>query len=110
MITYTVKVVETEGLCWRESVLAEPEAGRPPGRGDRLDDAGRRDDQGNGRRSRTTCSGKLIQAPKVTTASGAPATIHCRRNEAVVTQAVWMGDELAGKALPKWCAPAGTRP
>jgi hypothetical protein len=101
MIAYTVKVVETEGLCWRESALPNL---KPITRQGAATVWTMPADAMNKVLAHvvTVGSGKVLQAPMVTTASGAPATIHCRRNESLVTQAVWMGGaELAGKAAPE---------
>ena len=43
---------------------------------------------------------KVVEAPKVTSSSGAAAVIQCRRNRPVVTQAAWNGkDPVADPTL-----------
>jgi hypothetical protein len=100
MISYRVKVVETEGVGWRESVLTKLKPVTRQGAGmiwtvpadamAKVVDA-----------MQTTKSAKVMCAPKVTSFSAAPAAIRWRRNEALVTQAVWAGEELEGKVPPE---------
>jgi hypothetical protein len=99
-ITYTVRMVETEGVGWREGVLTRLKPVRRQGAATvwtiprdastrLLHDVGK---------SRAT---KIIQAPKVTSLTGAPATIQRRGNRQLVTQAAWNGEEPATEGSPE---------
>jgi hypothetical protein len=100
MISYTVKVVETEGLCWRESVQKSLKPVTRQGAATvwtvPADPIAKVVDE-----IAATRPGALTQSPKVTTASGLPARMSWRHNRELVTQVVWKGEQAVGKATPE---------
>jgi hypothetical protein len=94
-VTYTVRMVEADGLGWREAVFTSL---KPVAR------------QGSAtiwtapRETMTKLlenvakapATKILQAPRVTAFSGAPATIQCRENRPLVTQVAWNGTTTTG--------------
>ena len=99
-ITYHVRMVETQGVGWREGVFARLNPVTRQGAAtvwtvprdatkQLLDDFSRCRDS------------KVLQAPKVTAFSGEPATMHVRSNRALVTQVAWNGQEPAAEAAPE---------
>jgi hypothetical protein len=92
-ITYTVRMVETEGVDWREAVLPQL---KPVAR------------QGGAtvwtlpqdaitpllNAACKNAAGTVTQAPKVAASSGTAATFQCRSNRHFVTQTAWKGAEL----------------
>ena len=99
-ITYHVRMVETQGVGWREGVFTRLKPVTRQGAAtvwtvprevtkQLLDEFSRCPDA------------KVIQAPKVTAFSGAPATIQFRRNRSLVTQAAWNGQEPATEVAPE---------
>ena len=99
-ITYHVRMVETQGVGWREGVFARLNPVTRQGAAtvwtvprdaaqQLFDDFSRRPDA------------KVLQAPKVTAFSGAPATIQFRRNRSLVTQAAWNAQESATEVAPE---------
>ena len=109
-ITYTVRMVEAQGVDWREGVF------------DRLKPVTRQGAATVWTVPRDAAKqlleefskspdAKILQAPKVTSSSGVPATIQCRRNRPVVTQAAWNGQDPATEyRVSKTFASAGTPP
>ena len=99
-ITYTVRMVDAQGVDWREGVF------------DRLKPVTR---QGAATvwtapreavrtlvdNSLKSPDAAMLQASKVTALSGVPATIQCRRNRPVVTQAAWNGQDPAAEPAPE---------
>jgi hypothetical protein len=100
MISYTVKVVDTEGLCWRELVLPRLKPVTRQGAATvwtvPAETMAKALDQ-----IAASCAGRVTEAPRVTAAAGTPATMFSRRNQEFVTQAVWKGEELAGTGTPE---------
>jgi hypothetical protein len=99
-ITYNVRMVETQGVGWREGVVTRLKPVTRQGAAtvwtvpryatkQLLDDFSRCQDS------------KVLQVPKVTAFSGEPATIHLRTNRALVTQVAWNGQEPAAEAAPE---------
>jgi hypothetical protein len=91
-IAYTVRVVEAEGVCWREAVFT------------RLKPVTRQGAATVWTVTRDTTdrllaevlknpTARILQAPRVTTFAGVPASISSRRNQQLVTLANWDGDE-----------------
>jgi hypothetical protein len=97
-ITYTVRMVEAEGVGWREGVYARLKPVTRQGAATvwtvPRDATTRLLEEVN-----KSPAARILQAPKVTSSSGVPATIQCRRSLQLVTQAAWNVDEPA---------PAGT--
>ena len=95
-LTYTVRMVEADGVGWRETVFSSM---KPVTR------------QGcatvwtvprdcTPRLVAAVCknaTAPLVQAPKVTAFCGAPATIQCRQTRPMVTQVAWNGTENAAQ-------------
>jgi hypothetical protein len=93
-ITYTVRMVEAQGVDWREDVF------------DRLKPVTRqgaatvwtvpRDATQELLDGFSNCpEAKVVEAPKVTSSSGAAAVIQYRRNRPMVTQTAWNGTDPA---------------
>ena len=99
-ISYTVKMVEAEGVGWRESVFT------------RLKPVAR---QGAAtvwtlpknataslvKEISKSPAGTVVAAPRVTALSGVPAAIQVRGNRSFVTQVAWNGDEIGAKGSPE---------
>ena len=99
-ITYTVRMVEAQGVDWREDVF------------DRLKPVTRqgaatvwtvpRDATEELLDGFSKCpEATVVEVPKVTSSSGSAAVIQCRRNRPVVTQAVWNGKDPAADSAPE---------
>ncbi len=99
-ITYTVRMVEAQGVEWRESVFSRLKPVTHQGAAtvwtvprdaatQLLESFSKSPDA------------KILQAPKVTSSSGVPTIIQCRRNRPVVTQASWDGRDPAGENPPE---------
>jgi hypothetical protein len=99
-IEYVIKMVEVDGVGWRQSVLpylkpvtrqgaATVWTAPSPAIARVLDDIA------------TKHTGTIFSAPKVIAFGGASAAVISRRNEQFVTQASWKGDEPVGKAPPE---------
>jgi hypothetical protein len=99
-IEYLIKMVEVDGVGWRQSVLPylKPVTRQgaatvwtvpSPAMAKVLDNIA------------TKRTGTIFAAPKVIAFNGASAAVISRRNEQFVTQASWKGDEPAGKAPPE---------
>ncbi|MFI5457025.1 MAG: hypothetical protein ACHRXM_16390 [Isosphaerales bacterium] len=93
-IRYTVRVVEAEGVGWREAVFTRLKPVTRQGAATvwtlSHDATKRLVDE--------ICknpAAHVLQAPKVTAFGGATATFFCRRNEQLITQVGWNGDEAA---------------
>jgi len=95
-IAYTVRFVETEGVGWREAVFTRLKPVTRQGAATvwtLSQDATNRlleDVLKNP-------AAKILQAPRVTSIDGAPVTVFSRRNQQLVTQVAWDGDEAAPK-------------
>jgi len=99
-ISYTVQMVETQGLGWREGVMAHLKPVTRQGATTvwtmplhvmaRLVKEAQND---------PNCC--VIQGPRVTAFSGAPATVQCRANLELITQVSWKGDEIAAEGAPE---------
>jgi len=93
-IAYTVRVVEAEGVGWREAVFTRLKPVTRQGAATVWtlphDATKRLVDE--------ICknpAAHVLAAPKITAFSGAAATVFCRRNEQLITQVAWNGDEAA---------------
>jgi hypothetical protein len=93
-ISYTVRMVETQGMAWREGVMThlKPVTRQgattvwtmPAHNMTKLVSEAQHD---------PAC--RVIDGPRVIAFSGATATIHCRANRDLVTKVSWTGDEIA---------------
>jgi hypothetical protein len=99
-LSYTVRMVETQGVGWREGVIARL---KPVTRqGTATVWTVPREATKQLLDTISTCpAATMVQAPKVTAFSGAPATIQFRRNRPLVIQAAWNGEEPAGESAPE---------
>jgi hypothetical protein len=99
-IEYLIKMVEVDGVGWRQSVLPDLKpvtrqgaatvwTAPSPAMARVLDDIA------------TKHTGTIFAAPRVIAFNGASAAVISRRNEQFVTQASWKGDEPAGKVPPE---------
>ena len=99
-ITYTVRMVEAQGVEWRESVFSRLKPVTHQGAATVWTVP--RDAATQLLESFSKCpDAKILQAPKVTSSSGVPTIIQCRRNRPVVTQASWDGRDPAGENPPE---------
>jgi hypothetical protein len=93
-ISYTVQMVDTQGMGWREGVMAHLKPVTRQGATTvwtmplqvmtSLVKEAQKD---------PACH--VIAAPRVTAFSGVPATIQCRANRDLITRVSWNGDEIA---------------
>jgi hypothetical protein len=99
-ITYTVRMIEADGVGWREAVFASltPVTRQgsatvwtlPLGASSRLlDEVTKR------------TPSRPVSASKVTAQSGAHATIQCRSNRPLVMQAAWTNEESPSPTIPE---------
>jgi hypothetical protein len=99
-ITYTVRMVDTEGVRWREAVYTRLKPVTRQG-------AARvwtipHDATARLLTEVTKCpASKILQAPAVTSSNGTPATIQCRNKRQLVTQAAWNGREQKPEGPPE---------
>ena len=110
-IAYTIKMVEANGVGWREAVFT------------RLKPVTRQGAATVWTLPKTTTTslleqmsksrpGTLVQAPSVTALSGVPATIQVRGNRKFVTLVAWNSDDENRQSMELWkrsCTSAGTR-
>jgi hypothetical protein len=99
-ITYAVRMVETQGMGWREGVMAHLKPVTRQGAATvwtmpqhvmtQLVKEAMKD---------PVC--RLTQAPRVTAFAGVPATIQCRANRELVTRVSWNWDESGPQAAPE---------
>lgn len=95
-ITYTVRMVEAQGVEWREEVFSRLKPVTHQGAATVWTVP--RDAAGQLLESFSKCAdAKILQAPKVTATSGDAAAIQCRRNRPVVTQVAWNGRDHSGE-------------
>jgi hypothetical protein len=99
-IAYTVRMVDTEGVGWREAVYTRLKPVTRQGAATVWTvprDAATRllTEVTNNPATR------ILQAPAVTSFSGAPATIQCRNKRQLVTQAAWHGQEAKPDGIPE---------
>ncbi len=99
-IEYVIKMVEVDGVAWRESVISNLKPVSRQGAAtvwttSSLAMAKVLDNIA------TKHTGTIIAAPKVIAFNGTSAAVISRRNEQFVTQASWKGDEPVGKAPPE---------
>ena len=107
-ITYTVRMVEAQGVEWREEVYNRLTPVTHQGAATVWTVP--RDAARQLLESFSKCpDAKILQAPKVTAFSGVPAAIQCRRNRPVVTQAAWGGRDPGSETDSKTCVSAGIR-
>ena len=99
-ITYTVRMVEAEGIGWRHRDVPA-QAGDPSGIGDCMDPASgckqpahRRNSIRPGRHPRSAAS-------RVVAFSGVPAAIQVRENRKFVTKVSWNGDGGSATGTPE---------
>ena len=93
-IAYTVRFVETEGVGWREAVFTRLKPVTRQGAATvwtLSQDATNRLLEDVLKNHAAT----VLLAPRVTSFEGAPATFFSRRNQQLVTQVAWNGDEAA---------------
>jgi len=93
-IAYTVRFVETEGVGWREAVFTRLKPVTRQGGATvwtLSQDATNRLLEDVLRNP----AARVLQAPRVTSIGGAPVTVFSRRNQQLVTQVAWNGDEAA---------------
>ena len=93
-ISYTVRMVEANGVGWRETVFTrlKPVARQGPAT---VWTVPRSSASNLLRQVSNDPARTVIQAPRVTALAGAPATIQVRGNRSFVTRASWSGDESA---------------
>jgi len=93
-------MVESQGLGWREAVYSRL---KPVTRQGAATVWTIPDDASTRLLSHLTKdpAARIIQAPRVTSFSGAAATIQCRSNARLVTQAAWNGEEPAPAVAPE---------
>jgi hypothetical protein len=99
-ITYTVRMIEADGVGWREAVFAslKPVARQgsatiwtlPLSASTRLLSDVTKSSLAN-----------VVLAPKVTSQSGSPATIQCRSKRQLVTQAAWTNEPSSPACVPE---------
>jgi hypothetical protein len=99
-ITYTVRMIEADGVDWREAVFAslKPVARQgsatiwtlPLSASIRLLSDVTKSSLAN-----------VVLAPKVTSQSGSPATIQCRSKRQLVTQAAWTNEPSSPACVPE---------
>ena len=99
-ITYTVRMIEADGVGWREAVFASlrPVARQgsatiwtlPLSASTRLLSDFTKSSLAN-----------VVLAPKVTSQSGSPATIQCRSKRQLVTQAAWTNEPSSPACVPE---------
>ena len=99
-ISYTVKMVEADGVGWRGAVLPQlkPVARQgaatiwtlPKSASKSLIET-----------LTANHSGPVVQGPRVNAISGFPATIQCRENRKFVTQVAWNPHDSAAKGDPE---------
>ena len=99
-ITYTVRMIEADGVVWREAVFAslKPVARQgsatiwtlPLSASIRLLSDVTKSSLAN-----------VVLAPKVTSQSGSPATIQCRSKRQLVTQAAWTNEPSSPACVPE---------
>jgi hypothetical protein len=99
-ITYTVRMIEADGVGWREAVFAslKPVARQgsatiwtlPLSASIRLLSDVTKSSLAN-----------VVLAPKVTSQSGSPATIQCRSKRQLVTQAAWTNEPSSPACVPE---------
>jgi hypothetical protein len=95
-ITYSVRIIEAEGLGWREAVYSSLKPVTRQGSASvwTISHAGANRLETEVMKS---SGAKLLNAPRVTSFSGVPATIFSRHSQKLVTQAAWNGGEAAPK-------------
>jgi hypothetical protein len=100
-LTYTVRMVEADGVGWREAVFSRL---KPVTRqGSATVWTVSRDTMTKLVENLAKCSStKIFQAPKVTAFTGVPATIQCRRlNRPLFTQVAWDGADAVSEVMPE---------
>ncbi len=99
-ISYTVRMVEAQGIGWREGVMAHLKPVTRQGATTVWTMPAHavttlfKDVEKN-----PAC--QVMQAPRVTSFGGVPATIQCRANQELITQVSWNGDEIAPEGAPE---------
>jgi hypothetical protein len=96
-ITYTVMMVEAEGVGWREAAFARLKPVTRQGAAT-VWTLPKTASTSLLKQMAKSSPGTLVQAPRVTALSGVPATIQVRGNRSFVTQVVWNGAERAAEA------------
>jgi hypothetical protein len=99
-ITYTVRMVEADGVGWREAVFASL---KPVTRQGSATVWTLPLDASTHLLNIVTKnpSASVVQAPKVTSQSGSPATIQCRSKRQLVTQVAWNNQESSPSSIPE---------
>ena len=99
-ITYTVRMVEADGVGWREAVF---DCLKPVTRQRSATVWTLPLDASTRLLTEVTKSpaARVVEAPKVTSKSGSPATIHCRSNRPLVIQTGWNNDESPPASTPE---------
>ena len=99
-ITYTVRMIEADGVCWREAVFASLKSVARQGSATiwtlPLSASTRLINEVT-----KSSSANVVLAPRVTSQSGSPATIQCRNKRQLVTQVAWQNDESAPASSPE---------
>jgi hypothetical protein len=99
-ISYTVRMVEAEGVGWRASVMSQLKPVTRQGAAT----VWTLPKSTTKRLIHEICkspAGVVVQAPRVTTLSGVAATIQVRQNRKFVTQVAWNGEETAPEETPE---------
>ncbi len=99
-ISYTVKMVEAEGVGWREAVFTHLKPVTRQGAAT----VWTLPKNATASLIKEICkspAGAVVAAPRVTAFSGVPAAIQVRGNRTFVTQVAWNGDEIGAKATPE---------
>jgi hypothetical protein len=99
-ISYGVRMVDTEGVGWREAVFSRL---KPVTRQGAATVWTLPQDAMSALLNEVTknATGTITQAPRVTAFNGAHATIQCRGNRQLVTQASWTGGQQSPQAMPE---------
>lgn len=99
-ITYTVRMVEADGVGWREAVF---DCLKPVTRQGSATVWTLPLDASTRLLTEVTKSpaARVVQVPKVTSQSGSPATIQCRSNRQLVIQTTWNNDEASPASSPE---------
>jgi hypothetical protein len=99
-ISYTVRMVEAEGVGWRSEVMSQLKPVTRQG-ASTVWTLPRGASKSLIQVISKAPSGVVVQAPRVMALSGVPATIQVRQNRKFVTQVAWDGDEAAPKGTPE---------